>query len=144
MKYIVLGAGQAGFMTAKTIRDNDPQAQIRIFDADPAGLYAKMRLPEFVAGSLPEAKLILADEAAFRSMNIESFLGVGVTSVRRADHCVVTADGREFDYDKISKEIDRLIEASHQNKTFTTVKMMKQLVPEYISKNSIYEQLDPQ
>ena len=35
MKYIVLGAGQAGFMTAKTIRGNDPDAQIRIFDADP-------------------------------------------------------------------------------------------------------------
>ena len=30
-----------------------------------------------------------------------------------------------------------------QNKSFTTVKIMKELVPEYISKNSIYEQLDP-
>jgi len=56
MKYMILGAGQAGFTTAKTIRGNDPAAQIRIFDADPAGLYAKMRLPEFVAGTLPEAK----------------------------------------------------------------------------------------
>ena len=101
MKYIVLGAGQAGFMTAKTIRDNDSGAQIQIFDADPAGLYAKMRLPEFVAGTLPEAKLILADDAAFRAMNIEPFLGVEVTSVRRADRCVTTADGREFYYDKL-------------------------------------------
>ena len=101
MKYIILGAGQAGFMTAKTIRDNDSGAQIRIFDADPAGLYAKMRLPEFVAGTLPENKLILADEAAFRAMDIEPFLGVEVTSVRPADHCAVTAGGREFFYDKL-------------------------------------------
>jgi hypothetical protein len=51
---------------------------------------------------------------------------------------------REFDFDEVSKEIDKLIEISHQDKAFTTVKMMKQLVPEYISKNSVYEQLDPQ
>ena len=51
---------------------------------------------------------------------------------------------REFDYNKVSKLIDQLIETSHQDKAFTTVKMMKQLVPEYISKNSVYEQLDPQ
>ena len=58
MKFIVLGAGQAGFMTARTIRENAPDAQIRIFDADPAGLYAKMRLPEMVAGLLPEAVVL--------------------------------------------------------------------------------------
>ena len=51
---------------------------------------------------------------------------------------------REFDYDIVSKQIDELIVTSEQDKTFTTVKQMKQLVPEYISKNSIFEQLDPQ
>ena len=40
MKIIILGAGQAGFMTAKTLRDNDPDIQIQIFDLDTAGLYA--------------------------------------------------------------------------------------------------------
>ena len=101
MKYMILGAGQAGFMTAKTIRSGAPDAQIQIFDADRAGLYAKMRLPEFVAGSLPEEKLILAGEAAFRAMNIEPFLGVEIASVRPADHIAATADGREFPYDKL-------------------------------------------
>ena len=33
---------------------------------------------------------------------------------------------------------------SRNDKPFSTVKLMKQLVPEYISKNSIYEQLDMQ
>lgn len=51
---------------------------------------------------------------------------------------------REFDFDKITGQIDELIATSHQDKTFTTVKLMKQLVPEYISKNSVYEQLDIQ
>ena len=56
---------------------------------------------------------------------------------------IMIARVREFDYDKVSRQIDQLIETSHQNKSFTTVKIMKELVPEYISKNSIYEQLDP-
>lgn len=56
---------------------------------------------------------------------------------------IMIARVREFDYNEVSQRIDLLIETSHQDKSFTTVKMMKQLVPEYISKNSIYEQLDP-
>ncbi|MBO4632221.1 MAG: NAD(P)/FAD-dependent oxidoreductase [Lentisphaeria bacterium] len=101
MKFIVLGAGQAGFMTAKTLRDHAPEAEIQIFDQDTAGLYAKMRLPEFVAGLLPENKLILSDEDALRGMNIEPFFGVKVTAVRREKHMIETEDGREFHYDKL-------------------------------------------
>ena len=56
---------------------------------------------------------------------------------------IMIARVREFDYNEVSQLIDLLIETSHQDKSFTTVKMMKELVPEYISKNSIYEQLDP-
>ena len=56
---------------------------------------------------------------------------------------IMIARVREFDYNEVSQLIDLLIETSHQNKSFTTVKIMKELVPEYISKNSIYEQLDP-
>ena len=101
MKIIILGAGQAGFMTAKTLRDNDPDVQIQIFDRDTAGLYAKMRLPEFVAGVLPEAKLILSDAEAFRKMNIEPFFGVKIAAVEPEKHLVKAEDGREFRYDKL-------------------------------------------
>ncbi len=101
MKYIILGAGQAGFMTAKTIRDHDPEAEIRIFDTDTAGLYAKMRLPEYVAGLLPEAKLILFDAEKLRGMKIEPYLGCKVTAVDRAGHKIRLEDGREFGYDKL-------------------------------------------
>ena len=101
MKIIILGAGQAGFMTAKTLRDNAPDIQIQIFDLDTAGLYAKMRLPEFVAGLLPEAKLILSNEEAFRKMNIEPFFGVKIVSVQPEKHLVKAEDGREFSYDKL-------------------------------------------
>ena len=57
---------------------------------------------------------------------------------------IMVAKVREFDYDQVSAEVDQLIAISQQTKPFTTVKLMKQLVPEYKSNNSIYEQLDPQ
>ena len=51
---------------------------------------------------------------------------------------------REFDFKQVSEQIDQLIQMSEQNKPFTTVRQMKTLVPEFISRNSIYEQLDQQ
>lgn len=52
------------------------------------------------------------------------------------------AEVREYDYDQVSKEIDELIEVSKQYNDMATVKKMKEIVPEYKSNNSIYEQLD--
>lgn len=57
---------------------------------------------------------------------------------------IMIARVREFDFDQINGQIDQLIATSHQDKIFTTVKIMKELVPEYISKNSVYERLDIQ
>ena len=39
-------------------------------------------------------------------------------------------------------KIDELISEARKGTTFPVVKMMKRIVPEYKSKNSIYEQLD--
>lgn len=74
----------------------------------------------------------------------EELLNQKELTLPTSNNMIMIARVREFDYDKVSKLIDQLIEMSHQDKAFTTVKMMKQLVPEYISKNSVYEQLDPQ
>ena len=52
------------------------------------------------------------------------------------------AQVREFEYDKVAKEIDELIEISKNYDNMETVRKMKQIVPEYKSQNSIYEQLD--
>ena len=52
------------------------------------------------------------------------------------------AEVREHDYDVVCKEIDELIEISKQFNDMETVKKMKEIVPEYISNNSIYEKLD--
>ena len=42
----------------------------------------------------------------------------------------------------MKKDIDELIEVSMNYDDMTTVKKMKEIVPEFISNNSIYSELD--
>ena len=52
------------------------------------------------------------------------------------------ASVREYDYDVVNKEIEELVEISKHYDNMTTVKKMKEIVPEYKSNNSAYEVLD--
>ncbi len=74
----------------------------------------------------------------------EELLNQKETTIPTVNEKIMVARVREFDFESVSKEIDHLIKTSRMSKPFTTVKIMKQLVPEFISNNSIYEQLDPQ
>ena len=52
------------------------------------------------------------------------------------------AEVREHDYEQVCKDIDELIDISKHFNDMETVKKMKEIVPEYKSNNSIYEELD--
>ena len=52
------------------------------------------------------------------------------------------AEVRPYDYDQVCQDIDGLIAVSKQYNDMETVRKMKQIVPEYKSNNSVYEELD--
>ena len=52
------------------------------------------------------------------------------------------AEVRQYDYDKVNSDIEELTELAKNYDNMTTVKKMKEMVPEYKSNNSIYEVLD--
>ncbi len=52
------------------------------------------------------------------------------------------AEVRQYDYDKVNSDIEELTELAKNYDNMTTVKKMKEMVPEYRSNNSIYEVLD--
>lgn len=52
------------------------------------------------------------------------------------------ASVREYDYDTVNRDIEELIEMSKHYDNMSTVKKMKEIVPEYKSNNSVYEVLD--
>ena len=52
------------------------------------------------------------------------------------------AQVREYDFDEVCKDIDELVDIAKQFDDMATVRKMKEIVPEYKSNNSVYEQLD--
>ena len=52
------------------------------------------------------------------------------------------AQVREYDYDEVNRDVEELVDISKQFDNMATVRKMKQIVPEYKSNNSVYEQLD--
>lgn len=72
----------------------------------------------------------------------EELLNQKETTLPTSNEKIMIARVREYDFDTITAEIDKLIAISHEDKVFSTVRQMKHIVPEFISKNSVYEQLD--
>ena len=91
MKIAVCGAGAAGSYAVKRLRANLPEAEILLFDAAPVGFYAKMRLPEYLAGTLPREKLILSAPEQMADWGVELHLGEPVTAISPASHTITTA-----------------------------------------------------
>jgi FlaA1/EpsC-like NDP-sugar epimerase len=55
---------------------------------------------------------------------------------------IFVADARKYDYDEVKRCIQELIKLSYEVDSMTIVDKMKDIVPEFISKNSKYEVLD--
>lgn len=55
---------------------------------------------------------------------------------------IMIANVREYDYDEVKEQIQKLIDVSYSYDQMKIVAEMKSLVPEFISKNSCFEQLD--
>ncbi|MEJ6981643.1 nucleoside-diphosphate sugar epimerase/dehydratase [Pedobacter sp. P351] len=57
---------------------------------------------------------------------------------------IMVAKTREYDFEAINKDIEKLIQLSCQYQDRQVVVKMKEIVPEFKSKNSVYEDLDVQ
>ncbi len=55
---------------------------------------------------------------------------------------IMIAKVREYDYEEVQKQINNLIQLFRTQDNFEIVRQMKKIVPEFISKNSMYEKLD--
>lgn len=101
MKIIIIGCGIAGFTAARKLRELDPQADITVIDREGHGLYSRMRLPEVLAGKLPENKLILSSSDTITSLRITPVCGVSAVSFDPEKKTVLLSDGVSLCYDKL-------------------------------------------
>ncbi|MBQ2438659.1 MAG: polysaccharide biosynthesis protein [Paludibacteraceae bacterium] len=72
----------------------------------------------------------------------EELLNQKETTIPTKNKKILVAKVREYDYQDVASQIESLIKLAQDGKVFPTVKLMKQIVPEFKSKNSIYEELD--
>lgn len=72
----------------------------------------------------------------------EELLNQKETTLPTENDKIMRAKVREYPFEQVNEQVNKLLELSNQSKPFLTVSLMKQIVPEYLSRNSVYEQLD--
>ena len=72
----------------------------------------------------------------------EELLNQKETTIPTKHKKILVAKVREYEYQEVAKQIESLIQFAKDGKVFPTVQLMKQIVPEFKSKNSVYEELD--
>jgi FlaA1/EpsC-like NDP-sugar epimerase len=72
----------------------------------------------------------------------EELLNQKETTLPTQNEKIMVAKVREYEYKQVKKDILELIALAQGNKPFVTVQKMKDIVPEFKSKNSPYERLD--
>ncbi len=130
-------------MEASTLGEG---GEIYVFDmGKPVKILDLARNMIRLAGYIPEKDIQIVFTGLRPGEKLyEELLNQKEITMPTSNQKIMVARVREFEFDEVSQAIDQLIETSRMAKPFTTVKIMKQIVPEYISNNSIYEQLDPQ
>ena len=134
-------------MEASTLGDG---GEIFVFDmGKPVRILDLARNMIRLAGFTPEKEIQIQFTGLRPGEKLyEELLNQKEATLPTKNEKIMVAKVREFDYDVVSKQIDELITTSSTTMTttkpFMTVKLMKQIVPEFISNNSIFEQLDVQ
>lgn len=57
---------------------------------------------------------------------------------------ILIAQVVEYDFYSVNKSIDQLLDYAMQNNDIEVVRQMKKIIPEYISNNSVYQEMDKQ
>ena len=72
----------------------------------------------------------------------EELLSSAESTLPTHHHKISIAKVREYRYEVASQEIDELLEINKHHQNLEVVQKMKQIIPEFLSKNSVFEELD--
>lgn len=100
-RYVIIGGGVAGTTAAATIRSLDGEGSITILTDERRPLYARIRLPELLSGSVDVEKLILRKDAWYAKEGIELRTGEPAIDIDPRERVVVTGKGAHLPYDRL-------------------------------------------
>lgn len=99
--YLIIGNGVAGTTAAENIRLNDPAGPITIVTDEDLPFYYRIRLPDYLAGVIPQSALVAKKPEWYAEKKITLKLAVKVTDVDGDARLVRTADGATLAYDTL-------------------------------------------
>jgi NAD(P)H-nitrite reductase large subunit len=99
MRHVIIGAGPAGIMAAKTIRAQRPDDEIIVLSTDTT-VHSRCMLHKFIDGERDNKTVSFVDEDFFEANNIKWVSGVKDTKVDAASH-TVSYDDDSVKYDKL-------------------------------------------
>ena len=95
---VIVGAGQAGFQLAASLRDKGHAGRVVLVGDEPGVPYQRPPLSKaYLSGSLPGERLALRPQAFYDKHGIELVSG-RVVAIDRDRHRVALADERELEY----------------------------------------------
>jgi len=101
MRYLIIGNGLAGTISAQTLRDLDREAAIDLYAEEKHLYYPRPKLIEFLAGVLPEERLFAFPESWYREKNLHVHLGGRVEKIDLRTREVETSEGKKEKYDRL-------------------------------------------
>jgi NAD(P)H-nitrite reductase large subunit len=99
-RHLIIGGGPAAINAVETIRDIDQGAsQITLVSDEPA--YARMVLPYWLAGRIPEQQVYTANDAYYDRLKVERQIGLRATRVDPKGKTVTLDDGQTLPFDNL-------------------------------------------
>jgi nitrite reductase (NADH) large subunit len=101
MKHLIIGNGVAGTTAALNIRRFEKAADITIVSEEGMPFYSRIRLPEFISGTLDEKKLIIHGDLWYENNRINLITNKKVVSIEHTGRQVVLEGDMRLSYDKL-------------------------------------------
>ncbi len=99
-RYVIVGNGFAGTTAAEQLRKIDPACEIDLFGDEPYTLYNRISLPPMLRNQIPQAKVMIRDEAWHEKQRIGLHLRAPVDRIVPHER-IVESGGRSYPYDSL-------------------------------------------
>ncbi len=100
MKYVIIGAGVAGYAAIEAIRTVDQAGEIIMISNDPHGYYSRPGLAYYLTGELHDKSLYPRTQEDYKRLKF-SFLKGNVTRILRSEHALEIDGKSRLTYDKL-------------------------------------------
>ena len=100
MRYVIIGAGVAGYTAIEAIRSVDKMGEIIMISDDRHGYYSRPALAYFLTGELQDKTLCPRTEEDYKKLKF-SFLKGRVKRILRSEHALEMDGKSQLTYDKL-------------------------------------------